>query len=63
MIASYRQAVQWIAENDNPGDDEVLDVETVNDMITVKLVGDVWGKPSEVVARAVVACRKKKGIQ
>lgn len=56
MRASYRQAVLWIAMNDEPGE---LDPYNVESGITTLLVADIFGKEPEDVAKAIIACRKK----
>ena len=45
---SYEAAVQWIADNDAPGDnDSAAGLATYT---SVALVADVWGKPTSMVA-------------
>lgn len=55
-MASYRKAIEWIAENDEPG-------ETSNEVMagyaTVQLVAELWNKPISVVAIAVVLKRQE----
>jgi hypothetical protein len=53
--AGYREAVQWIAHNDEPGEH---DVETMADLVSVLLVADLFGKPADEVARDVVRARE-----
>lgn len=58
-VASYRDAVDWIAYNDEPSDREV---ESVQGFISTLLVADIFKLPSERVARDVIALRKKESI-
>lgn len=51
----YQTAVEWIAYNDAPGDDD--DVEALTSYLTVCLVADVFGIRVERVARSVKAIR------
>jgi len=57
MALGYREAVQWIAYNDDAGSADAYDVDAVRHYITVKLIADVAGKETEEVAKAVVAER------
>lgn len=56
---SYRYAVAWIAQNDEPGD---RDPETVGEMTTTMLIADLYGKTNEAVARDIIAYRAKHAI-
>lgn len=60
--ASYRHAVEWVAGNDSPGEDDALDVEWVSRLVTVCLVADLFGKPDEEVGADVVRFRVKHGL-
>jgi len=60
--ASYREAVQWIASNDAPGDDDALEVEAVRGYISTCLVADLFGVEAERVARDVVRARERDGV-
>jgi len=57
MYPSYKAAVQWIADNDNAGED--YSVEELSASITVVLVADLFGKSPEKVATAVLKMRIK----
>lgn len=57
--ASYRQAVRWIAENDDPGDDEADNVDAVAEMISVLLTADIFGVEPKRVAADVVRKREQ----
>lgn len=57
-MAKYRDAVRWIARNDDPGE---TDAETVQFNVTVGLVADVFGKACLDVARDVVTARTGVG--
>ena len=54
--ASYREAVQWIAVNDEPGE---KDVEVMQGMISVCLVADIFGADQAVVAKDVMRARER----
>jgi len=58
---SYRDAIYWIALNDGPGDLDALYVEYVKELITVRLVADLFGQSDERVARDVVTVRREEG--
>lgn len=55
-MASYKEAVRWIADNDN---DSEKDVENVDGTISVLLIADLFGKESRKVAEDVVAYRER----
>ncbi len=57
--ASYRDGVRWIAQNDEPGGQDVY---TVAELVSVLLLADLFGKDPEAVAKAVVACRKRDHV-
>lgn len=57
--ASYREGVEWIAENDDAGSDDAWDVERVAAYVSTCLLADLFGKSREDVARAVIRYRKK----
>lgn len=52
---TYRNAVEWIALNDNPGDNQPADI--VASYLTVTLVADLFNKLPLDVAKAVIARR------
>lgn len=61
-MATYKDAIQWIAQNDAAGDtpdgmawSEAF--EAVKDMISVCLVTDLWRKEQAVVAHDVLYAR------
>lgn len=54
--ASYREGIDWIALNDEPGTD---DPAVVADQISVLLLADLFEKEPEEVAHAVIRHRKK----
>lgn len=56
---SYRQAIEWIAGNDEPED---LDAENVAGYISTTLIADLWRKDPIDVARAVVRKREQMGL-
>jgi hypothetical protein len=57
--ASYEDAVMWIAHNDDPGDREALNEDSVSDLTTVRLVADIFQRDSLQVGRDVVKERQK----
>lgn len=59
MRASYQRAIEWIALNDESGEQ---DVDVVAGMISTVLVADLWGKPATTVARAVIRLRKREAL-
>jgi hypothetical protein len=54
--ASYRDAVDFIAQNDEPYE---LDEDVVSGLASVVLVASIFGVESERVARDVVRLRKR----
>ena len=61
--ASCREAVAWIARNDDEGSPDALEVDTVRGMLTVVLTADLFGVDAERVARDVVRYRMKRAIE
>jgi len=61
--ASYREAVAWIALEDDAGSEDALDPEVVDGYVTTKLVADLFGVDSERVAADVVRYRLTEGIR
>lgn len=55
--ASYWAAVAWIADNDNPGDDEPIDA--IAGYMTTLLVADLFGIEADKVATDIWAQRQK----
>lgn len=53
----YRFGVAWIAENDNPGDNEGVD--QVAGYVSVLLLADLFGKEPERVAQDIVRYRRE----
>lgn len=61
-MASYKEAVSWIANEDAPGDtpagmDFAEAVEVLDGIMTVAMVADLWGKDTHKVAVDVVKAR------
>lgn len=52
----YRQAVQWIADNDETAEQ---DPNVMKDLISVLLVADLFGVSPETVAQEIVAYRRE----
>ena len=57
-MASYQQAVQWLADNE----DAAVDIEEFKDLVAVVLVADLWKKPNELVAKDVFKLRSKQEV-
>lgn len=57
--ASYREAVAWIAFNDEPSD---RNPETVAEIISVVLIAELFGTTAERVAGDVIRFRDKDDI-
>lgn len=55
-MASYRKAIQWIADNDESA---CMDPGEMVTAITVALVADIFGKEDGEVARAVINHRRR----
>jgi len=60
--ASYRNAIDWIAEMDSAADDGADDRFTVSELVTSQLIADIFGVDPLKVGADVVRARKKKGI-
>lgn len=60
--ASYRDAIDFIAYNDGPGDADALDAEIVGGLTTSVLVGQIFGVYADKVGRDVVRYRRKHDI-
>jgi hypothetical protein len=54
--ASYREAVEWIAGNDEPSNPDV------EELLSVALIADIFGTTPERVARDVLRFRAKHNI-
>lgn len=57
--ASYRDAIDWVAQNDSAADDKADDPQTVSELVSSQLVADVFGVESIRVGRDVVRRRKQ----
>ena len=57
--ASYREAVAWIARND---EGSATDVDVIAAFVSVLLIADLFGTEADRIARDVVRYRKKHGI-
>ena len=60
--ASYRAAIDWVAQNDSGADDEALNPERVAELVTAVLVADLFDVPSEKVGADIVARRRALGF-
>lgn len=60
--ASYREGVEYVAWNDDPGSSDALDTEAVGGYISVQMLAALFGKDADKVATDVVEYRKKHGI-
>lgn len=61
--ASYREAIAWIALNDDPGATDALDSNSIKGNVTVVLIADIFDIDPTKVAIDVVLKRlqNKKG--
>lgn len=57
---SYREAVAWIALNDNAGGGD--SPEWIAGYVTTGLVADLFGCPQEEVAADVARVRRREGL-
>jgi len=57
--ASYRDAIDYIAHNDC---DDMRDIEEIVGLVTVQLVKNIFGVPSEKVANDILRYRIKHEI-
>jgi hypothetical protein len=55
--ASYRDAIDWVAQNDSPADEGNLHPETVSELVSSVLVADIFGVEVIKVGRDVVRRR------
>jgi len=60
--ASYREAVEWIALNDDNGAPDAREADAVAGLISTILVAHLFGVERERVARDVVRYRIKHGV-
>lgn len=60
MAARYRDAIAWIAENDEPleGDPNVIE-----GLISVGLVADLWQKAPAMVANDILRYRQRAALR
>ncbi len=58
--ASYREAVEWIAWNDDGADGP--NVEVIDAYVSTALVADLFGVETMKVARDIARHREKNGI-
>jgi hypothetical protein len=56
--ASYRDAIDWIAQNDSPADEGSFDPETVQGLVSSVLIADIFDVPHIKVGRDVVRRRQ-----
>lgn len=54
-----RRGVEWIAENDNAGDENALIPRAVAEYLSVIMLADVLGKSPRFVATCVVRYRRE----
>lgn len=60
--ASYKEAIQWIAENDSATDDGADDPQTVSELVSSVLVADIFDVPTLKVGQDIVKFRIKANI-
>lgn len=58
-MASIKRAIDWIAENDEAGEDRADEMEG---LISVQLVADLFDKDPAEIARRVIKRRRDMGI-
>jgi hypothetical protein len=56
--ASYRDAIDWIAQNDSAGDADALDEDVVSGYVTSVLVADLFDVAAQRVGADVVKRRQ-----
>lgn len=56
--ASYRHAIDWIAQMDSAGDDGADDPKTVSELVSAQLVAEIFGVGDERVGHDVVMRRR-----
>ena len=54
----YRRGIEWIAFNDNAGDVDAFDIDTVSGYLSVALLADITDHDTVTVAKAVVRHRR-----
>lgn len=57
----YKFAIQWIADEDNMGDDDPPDV--LGGYVSVALVADIYGKDQDEVAKDVYKLRHPSALK
>lgn len=57
--ASYREAIEWIADNDSAADGDALDPEAVSHLVSSVLIADIFDVDSKKVGEDIVRYRKK----
>lgn len=60
--ASYRDAIDWIAQNDSVTDEGCDEGGTVSELVSSQLVADIFGVEAMRVGADVVDRRKKLGL-
>lgn len=55
---TFRKAIAWIAENDNVGSIQFLDINDIENYITVAIIADLFGYDDREVADLVVKYRQ-----
>lgn len=58
--ASYRHAIEWIAENDSAADDGANDPQTVSELVSSVLVADIFDVEPLKVGVDVVRARENR---
>lgn len=58
--ARYWKAVEFISLNDDPGSSGALDIDSVEDQVTVVLVSEVFEIKQKEVASDVIKVRKEQ---
>ncbi len=60
---SIREAVAWIADNDEPGNPEAFNAWAVSSLVTVNLIAELSGNEPFDIARRVIKVREDTEIR
>lgn len=60
--ASYREAIDWIANNDSAGDPNAGDPDSAGHLVSSVLIADIFDVSTERVGRDIVRARVRLGI-
>ena len=60
---AINKAIEWIADNDEPGSPDALEAWAVAGLVTVQLIADLSGHDTYQIARRVVEVRENSEDQ